>query len=308
MSLNLTELKARIDRHGAIARVVVVDTKGSAPREAGAAMLVWSTGQIGTIGGGALEYKAAADARQKLESKNVSPQLERLSLGPGLGQCCGGAVTLLTEVFNHKSWSTLHQQSEQNNCLRPLAKNKGDPSAALDRLQKTRIEIAVADGWVAEKLTAATRVVWLYGAGHVGRAIVSTLAPLPQFSIVWLDTSADRFPQHSSNKDGDRLVAQDLATAVAHAPDNGEHLILTYSHSMDLAICDRILSRDFRSAGLIGSPTKWTRFRKRLIEFGHPPETIDRIICPIGDIALGKHPHAIAIGVVAELLRASYQH
>lgn len=307
MSLNLTELKAQIDRHGAVARVVVVDTKGSAPREAGAAMLVWSTGQTGTIGGGALEYKAAEDARKRLESKNVLPHLERLPLGPGLGQCCGGAVTLLTEIFDHESCSILHQQSEQNNCLRPIAKDKGDASAALDHLQKTTIEIAVADGWVAEKLIAAARNVWLYGAGHVGRAIVNALAPLPQFSIVWLDTSADRFPQHSSGNGVDRLVAKDLAQAVGHAPNDGEHLILTYSHSMDLEICDRILSRDFRSVGLIGSATKWARFRKRLIEFGHPPETVDRIICPIGDIELGKHPHAIAIGVVAELLRASHR-
>ncbi len=301
MSLDLAELQTQVRRHGEVARVVVVDTAGSAPREAGASMTVWPNGQSGTIGGGALEFKAAEDARRQLEGGVNTPRLERVPLGPGLGQCCGGSVTLLTEIFDRGSAAELQRLSENGFCVRAVSGQDAGNSIALRRIRQSDAEAVAAAGWVAERLAAPKRTVWIYGAGHVGRAIVDILAPLPQFGIVWLDVSRERFPDSREAK-ADILVAADLAKAAAHAPDNGEHLVMTYSHAVDLEICSRILSRKFRSAGLIGSSTKWARFRKRLIESGHDPQLVDRISCPIGNIRFGKHPRAIAIGVAAGLL------
>jgi xanthine dehydrogenase accessory factor len=98
------------------------------------------------------------------------------------------------------------------------------------------------------------------------------------------------------------LVAADPARVVRLAPAGADHLIMTYSHQMDLAICNALLGHDFASAGLIGSATKWARFRGRLTALGHTPASIARIACPIGDIRLGKHPQAIAIGVATAML------
>jgi len=92
VSFDIEELTKAITLHGRVARVVIVDVKGSTPREIGASMLVWDGGQSGTIGGGALEFEAAKRAL------NVS-QIETVSLGPNLGQCCGGSVVLATEIF-----------------------------------------------------------------------------------------------------------------------------------------------------------------------------------------------------------------
>ena len=80
--------------------------------------------------------------------------------------------------------------------------------------------------------------------------------------------------------------------------------MLTFSHALDLELCHRLLKRGFRSLGLIGSATKWGRFRSRLKALGHEAQAVGRIQCPIGDPGLGKHPQAIAVGVVAEMLRA----
>jgi len=144
---------------------------------------------------------------------------------------------------------------------------------------------------------------WIYGAGHVGRALVGVLSPLPGISITWVDTGADRFPPIPEGVT--QLVAADPVRAVAHAPQDAHHLIVTYSHQIDLNLCHAILSRSFASAGLIGSATKWTRFRGRLAALGHRSEDIARIACPIGDTRLGKHPQAIAIGVAAVLLEGA---
>lgn len=149
----------------------------------------------------------------------------------------------------------------------------------------------------------AERQVWVWGAGHVGRALVAVLAPLPGIAVTWVDVSAERFPQ--GVPDGVTVVpASDPALVADHAPVGAEHLVLTYSHALDLELCHRLLNRGFIELGLIGSATKWGRFRSRLKALGHSGEAVARIRCPIGDPSLGKHPQAIAVGVVAELLRA----
>ena len=229
-------------------RITVTKTAGSTPRETGTQMLVWANRIEGTIGGGMLEWEAMAEARAMLSDGR--DQLTRtIPLGPALGQCCGGSVTL--------SWERAETLSETPR--RPL---------------------------------------WIYGAGHVGRAIVQVMAPLPDFDITWLDTGADRFPDTEVTT----LVAKDPAQVVKHAPVNTDHLILTYSHEIDLAICHALLSHDFHSAGLIGSATKRARFKSRLAALGHPPAQISRIACPIGDPTLGKHPQAIALGVATSMI------
>ncbi len=159
------------------------------------------------------------------------------------------------------------------------------------------LEYALADKLIAPDTTP----LWIYGAGHVGRALVSVMSPLPDFAITWIDTSAERFPSVIPDT-VTQLVAADPARAAVHAPDATDHLILTYSHDIDLALCNALLSLPFKSMGLIGSATKWARFQSRLRALGHTPAQISRIACPIGDPSLGKHPQAIAIGVATAMI------
>ncbi|MEO1640963.1 MAG: xanthine dehydrogenase accessory protein XdhC [Pseudomonadota bacterium] len=231
-------------------RITVTGTAGSAPRDAGTQMLVWPDRIEGTIGGGRLEWDAMEEARRML-ADGRKEHSARIALGPTLGQCCGGSVSL--------KWETADD-----------------------------LELPTA------------RPVWIYGAGHVGRALVQAIAPLPNFAITWVDTAADRFP----DTDVDVLVAADPALVVRHAPENANHLILTYSHELDFALCHALLEHKFHSVGLIGSATKHARFKSRLQKLGHTGAEIDRITCPIGDPTLGKHPMAIALGVATAMIRA----
>jgi xanthine dehydrogenase accessory factor len=302
MSFDADTLAAAIAREGRVARVVVAAVEGSAPREAGAAMLVWPGGQSGTIGGGTLEYEAAARARSALAE--ARDRLDRLPLGPALGQCCGGSVTLLTEV-----WDVARMETATGEVIaRPLP----GPATAMPLAVKRLLNAARAQGkapapgiiagWMVEPRACPARSLWIYGAGHVGRALVEVLAPLPDLAITWVDTAPDRFPDHIP-RGVTQLVAANPAEVVRYAPAGAEHLVLTYSHALDLELCHQLLRHGFRSAGLIGSATKWARFRSRLRQLGHDEARIARITCPIGDPALGKHPQAIAVGVAAALLK-----
>lgn len=225
--------------------------------------------------------------------------VERIALGPSLGQCCGGAVVLWTEVFEALPGVESGVVARGPGAM-PLTLKR---VLAAARGQGVRPVPGLVQGWLVEPVAEATRQVWVWGAGHVGRALVAVLAPLPGVAVTWVDVGVERFPDVVP--DGVTVVpARDPAVLADHAPVEAEHLVLTYSHALDLELCHRLLVRGFRSCGLIGSATKWARFRSRLGALGHSGEAISRIRCPIGDPSLGKHPQVIAIGVAAEILRA----
>ncbi|MEI4473188.1 xanthine dehydrogenase accessory protein XdhC [Frigidibacter sp. MR17.24] len=279
-------------------RILVAAVAGSAPREPGAAMTVTATGQQGTIGGGALEWRAVAEARAMIGQPGA--RVRRWPLGPELGQCCGGAVTLVFEP------EAALPPPEDGLWLRRVEGTAPLP-LPLHRLRaRARAEGIVpaapvlSGGWLAEAAPRAGRPLWIWGAGHVGRALVAVLAPLPDLAITWLDTARDRFPDRLPEGVAIRIAG---AEAMAAAPPAAEHLVLTFSHALDLEICHRLLGHGFARAGLIGSATKAARFRSRLRALGHSDAQILRIACPIGDPSLGKHPQAIAVGVAARLLR-----
>ncbi|MEM1129184.1 MAG: xanthine dehydrogenase accessory protein XdhC [Pseudomonadota bacterium] len=303
MSFDADRLVDAIERHGSVVRVVVAEVSGSTPREVGAAMLVWSGGQSGTIGGGALEFSTAERAREML-SGDGSARISRHALGPSMGQCCGGAVTLISEMWTRGAVDAL---PDTGPVVRRISGGAAPP-LAIRRAQRnernsgTPPALLFTDGWILEPRLVPVRPIWIYGAGHVGRALVAVLGPLPEVSITWVDTAPERFPDEVHDK-VTILSATDPAQVVRRAPPQAEHLILTYSHEMDLEICHAVLNHAFSRAGLIGSATKWARFRSRLRKLCHKDAQIARISCPIGDPAFGKHPQAIAVGVAAEILK-----
>lgn len=298
------ELMAALAVHGRVVRVVIAEVQGSSPREVGAAMLVWETGQScgqsGTIGGGALEHLATERARAMLAGGTVR-RFDRVPLGPAIGQCCGGAVALLSELF--EAGAALPEDV----LARPVM-GDGPMPLAVKRLLAAKRGQGIAplpqlvQGWFVEPVTRPARQVWVWGAGHVGRALVAVLAPLPDLAITWVDIAPDRFPD-AIPPGVTAVPAADPARLVPHAPQAAEHVVMTYSHALDLELCHRILSHGFAALGVIGSATKAARFRARLHDLGHLPQEVARLACPIGDKSLGKHPQAIALGVATALLR-----
>lgn len=162
--------------------------------------------------------------------------------------------------------------------------------------------------YLLEPAGAARRPLFIFGAGHVGRAVVRALADLP-FRITWIDSRAEEFPDHIPANARKRLldpVTGDMAAEVAAAPAGAFYLVFTHSHDLDFAVTAAVLARgDARYCGLIGSRTKRTRFVRRFErEEGLSPADIARLTCPIGIAGIpGKAPAHIAVAVAAELLR-----
>ncbi|MEY8875016.1 MAG: xanthine dehydrogenase accessory protein XdhC [Leptothrix sp. (in: b-proteobacteria)] len=265
-----TELLATAQRWLASGREVidvsVLAHRGSVPREAGTHMLVSADAVAGTVGGGHLELKAMAAARDLLGSGRLdaSPVDLRFPLGPALGQCCGGDVTLR---------------------LQPLS----------------------VSGLASWAVPAPRFHLQLFGAGHVGRAIVALLAGI-DCRVQWIDEREAEFPpldaQQPEPPHIERLCVDAVEAEVASAPAGARFLVLTHSHDLDLRITEVILKRpDFGWCGLIGSQTKRARFLARLAQRGVSEAALARLVCPIGVPGItGKEPEVIAVAVVAQLL------
>lgn len=318
----------------AIARVLVAHVRGSAPRAAGACMLVSRDGIQGSIGGGRLEWQGIAAARALLaDASEPAARLLRCVLGAELGQCCGGAVELWIERYVAADLPLLRAMASASNRwprgrlrvhisrgsvmreLRfapPTARKSDDEGEGSTRgrsnppMAATTPELRRdANGiTLLEPLPAPLPPVWLYGAGHVGQALARALAELP-FALTWIDTRAELLPA-TIPPNVDLRVEVDPVAGVPAAPPGSRFVVMTHDHGLDYRLCRAILARgDFGFAGLIGSVSKAARFRSRLArDDGFDAATIARLQCPIGVAGItSKWPAAIAVAVAAQLLR-----
>ncbi len=145
----------------------------------------------------------------------------------------------------------------------------------------------------------------MYGAGHVGRALVKLLADI-DCRVQWIDEREAEFPPGPLPPHIERVCVEPVEAEVAQAAPGSCFLVLTHSHDLDLAITQAILARgDFAWFGLIGSATKRARFESRLRQRGVDQALIARMVCPIGLPGIaGKEPAVIAVAVLAQLLSA----
>ncbi|MGR0321112.1 xanthine dehydrogenase accessory protein XdhC [Agromyces sp. ZXT2-3] len=253
--------------------VTLAMVRGHAPRNGGAKMVVAPDAVVGTVGGGNLEQTALTRAREMLGAGAAEPELLTLTLSDRAAvdygvQCCGGEVTMLLEPL-------------------PVV-----PAVAI------------------------------FGLGHVGLELARILARHPlELDLVdsreaMLAPERVGEPRVAGVPGGSGPFADAVATirmhrvpvpeaALADLPTGAHVLVMTHDHAEDLAICDTALrTPGLGSIGLIGSRSKWARFRTQLASAGHDDAALARIETPIGiDGIHSKEPAAIAVSVAAELLQ-----
>jgi len=296
---------------GVCVMVTVVSTKGSAPRAAGTKMLVSAKALEGTIGGGNLEFQVIEQARKLLTSDGSSYVIQHYALGPLLEQCCGGSVEMLLERLDVKNAVFLEKLPKA--FLKTCFTEDHFTKEWSDEYQRhalvfwgeggKRMDTAKGAAIIVEEVGRQPQPLYMFGAGHVGRAVANALAPLP-FDIVWVDSRADEFP-NVRPENAAMHVDDDYLKYVDAAPDRALYLVFTHSHQLDYDVTARILKRDDAAyCGMIGSMTKRARFEKRMLRENVLTETdLPKFICPIGlsDIE-GKEPAVIAAAVAAQLL------
>lgn len=248
-------------------RVVIVEvtaTRGSAPRDEGTFMLVAPTEIHGTIGGGQLEHVAIENARKLLADAGGEASLD-IPLGPDIGQCCGGRVELAFTVADEEARKALDERLAQEERQKPQ--------------------------------------VWVFGAGHVGRALAEalTLLPLNVFVVEERETELDQLTSevhHRQNAMPESLISD--------IPPGSAVIIVTHDHALDFLIGRQALVRtDLAYIGMVGSKSKRGSFLHHLEDEGVDRTTADRLVLPIGGTEVSdKRPEVIAAMTAAEVLLA----
>jgi len=304
--------------------VTVAGARGSTPREPGARMIVTAAETIGTIGGGQLEHQCTHIAVGLLGGDEM-PAMRKFPLGTSMGQCCGGVVEVLFEPIASglpewlRDLRALHGQrqpavivSATDAASKFVVTGDGvfdsddyDRSAEIVEQAREvleRRESQVIDGVFFDAVVGSDLNIAVFGAGHVGTAVVNALSGL-DCNIRWVDSRRDVF--RSAPRNVRTIETEEPALEVAALSPGSCYLVMTHSHPLDFEICDRILRRhDAAYCGLIGSVTKRRRFEKRFRQQGLSQADIDQLVCPIGvDGISGKKPAVIAIAAAAEVLR-----
>ena len=256
--------------------ITVQCVQGSAPREEGAWMAVFADRVVNTLGGGHLEFSAIQLARQWLDRTATSTAAEDATKAAGFTRRFALGPSL-------------------GQCC------GGAVELSFQRLQGPLEEVLRA------RLHPRATPVGLFGAGHVGQALVRVLSTLP-FQVHWVDSRDEIFPsdvpRHVRCEHSDPVQA-----AVADLPPRSQVLVMSFNHAEDLDIVQACLQRqrqrgDLPFIGLIGSRTKWATFNRRLRERGFSAQECAQVTCPIGLPGIpGKQPEVIAVAVAAQLLQ-----
>ena len=178
-------------------------------------------------------------------------------------------------------------------------------SAMLHPLVETQSTLPdTSDALFFEMISPCKYQIALFGAGHVGAALVNILAGTSDCRITWVDSRAGQFPPELPSNVEARL-SDNPAAEVESLPEQAYCLVMTHDHQLDQDLCEALLRRnDFAFLGLIGSATKQRRFAQRLRENGISEQQLERLICPIGIPGIeSKEPGVIAVSVAAQLLQ-----
>lgn len=258
----------RMAANGPCVLVQVSQAKGSTPRIAGTQMLVSAHRVLGTIGGGQLEFIAIDTAREMLAAGQSERALD-IPLGPEIGQCCGGRVTLLLSHVDTETATTLASTAASQKARQPF--------------------------------------VYIFGAGHVGRALAHALLPLPVNSLL-IDSREDELALAESAIDQDLTPLPEAH--IRNAPTGSAFVILTHDHALDFLLTREALERgDAAYVGMIGSKTKRATFASWLQDETGDRSLMKDLIMPIGASKLtDKRPAVIASMVAAQVMEAVGTH
>ena len=320
METILTAMLDALTRGERVVLCSILASSGSSPRGAGAKMAVFADGHtLGTVGGGAVEYAATQRAMECLHTN--TPEMRSYDLRPdeveSVGMICGGRVTVCSQVFA----PDMKDEIAALRCWEKVLGGERDAWLLMtlpgERVQ--RFEVLTAEEIPADKREYFTaKAVWrddlyvepicragkvyLFGGGHVGRALVPVLATVG-FPVVVFDNreelaKPENYPAARAVIFGDfgNIYEKVMLTESDYA------VIMTPGHRADFEILAQVLRSNASYIGCIGSKHKVAKTRELLTAQGFADADIARIHSPIGLPILAETPEEIAISIAAEMI------
>ena len=321
MRAMLNTMKTHLLRGEDLVLVTVVASSGATPRGAGARMLIGPQGRIvGTIGGGAVEYRSEQIAREVLASRSSLGHQFSLTRDDvqNLGMICGGNVTVFFHFLpaGDPAAIALAEEAEERfakgqdfwlvsdlaagGCLRLADKSDPELAACLAR-HPQRIQTEGKDLYIEQ--IASSGKVYIFGGGHVAQELVPVLAHVG-FSCVVMD-DREEFAKPELFPGAKQVILGDFRRIGDYLSIGEEDYVcvMTRGHAFDTLVQAQVLKCAPCYCGVIGSRHKAAGVRKVLSqEYGLSDAELDRVTTPIGLDINGETPAEIAISIAAQMI------
>ncbi|MFN3754399.1 XdhC family protein [Flavobacterium sp.] len=282
--------------------MVVIANEGSSPGRKGFKMLVTKNQMFGTIGGGIMEHKMVELAESLLDKPNFEPFIkhqihDKSAPKDQSGMICSGQQTIAFYDINTDFIPTVAQIIlEENSCI-----------------SYTNFGISVNDEatqtpeWLFKEKNSLTQKVYIIGGGHVGLALSEVLSKL-DFELHLLDHRENLNTMEANDFVQTKQVV-DFETIENHLPE-GEDVyvvIMSFGYRTDDIIIRRLLDKNFKYIGMLGSATKIETLFKNLEADGFDKDQIAKVHAPIGIDIKSETTQEIAISIAAQLIQIRNQ-
>jgi xanthine dehydrogenase accessory factor len=317
------------------ALATVITRNGSAPRSAGAKMLVKQDGAIiGTVGGGILEAQVRHLALQMIAQRCATIQAFQFNGNDAatMDAICGGQVEVLVEwidsgdpqlatiiqglqtsIAQHcKAWlvtmlpdgsaSTTHALIQSDETIIGALPDGIPLEKIIDTRLPGRIELAQNQVMIEPVNIAGTA--YIFGAGHVSRSLAEFVKAVGFWTVI-LDDRVE-YANHERFPEVDEVIILDsFSDSVSKIPIGRDSfiVIVTRGHLNDLTVLAQVLKFDAGYIGMIGSRRKCELIFQELRRMGFQEEDIQRVHAPIGIPIGAETPEEIGISIVAEMIQ-----
>ena len=290
--------------------VIIIQRIGSAPNVPGAKMLVTQDSIVGTVGGGASEYKLIEIAKNMLDNRKTDIETVFLDHSIGLGEehsgmICSGSQTFALIFLEQGDKSIVEEVHEAYSKAIPgvlIISNEEIRYERGETLQKNNFYIKTKTGWEYKENIGFQNQLFMIGGGHVSLALSRIMKTL-DFRITILD-DRDNLPTMENNPYAHEKKVISFENIDTYIPE-GENVyivIMTFGHASDELVLEKLISCKHRYIGMMASVSKKQQVFTNLEKKGMPKELLAKVYSPIGLKIKSDTPEEIAVSIAAEII------
>ena len=307
--------------------LIVAESSGSSPGREGYKMAVATDGElVGSIGGGIMEVNLVEQSRQILEALTsppvpphsgnpnavkpaasfALPQVHQKNAPNSSGMICSGRQTVIFKLLTpddldavRAAEDALLNRRRDELTITPSLFSVGSPK---DEDAVGFKKLSDADFAYRELLGPADDL-YIIGGGHCALALSELMSRL-DFHIRLFDDRPNLNTLEKNRFADEIAVINGYDDIADHVPSdrNAYVVVMTLGYTTDEVVIKKLLDKESKYFGVLGSKAKMRTLLKQLKQEGYPEEKLNRLHTPIG-IPINSHtPEEIAVSIAAEII------
>ena len=309
----------RLGRKEFVMLLIVAESSGSSPGRQGYKMAVGADGELcGSIGGGVMEVSLVEQSRAILSEPRASAgglvepvrdQIHRKGVPNSSGMICSGKQTVIFKLLDPQNSETVDKVIDALKCKRPDAvfisptEFSTKPREAATPAKDFQFEKITKNDFVYEEKLGFKNDLYIVGGGHCALALSELMSKM-DFHISIFDDRPDLNTIEKNNFAHEIKVIESyehISDSIPSGP-NIYVVVMTLGYKSDETVIRKLLDKDFKYFGVLGSKAKMATLMKELRAEGFDESKLARLHTPIG-LPINSHtPEEIAISIAAEII------